>query len=146
MAKRNYYPLATVANIKQCLPLTQSCIGVLEVPSQESERSCICMLEVPSQESERSCICVLEVSSQESEVMYLCIRGIKPGKWAVMYLCARGIKPGKWAVMYLCAEGIDFAFFYNFSIVFWNCSDSMAFLCSLFYYMKKNNRQGNCQI
>jgi hypothetical protein len=95
----------------------RSCICVLEVSSQESERSCICVLEVSSQESERSCICVLEVSSQESERSCICVLKVS-------------ILP----------------FFYNFSIVFWNCSDSMAFLCSLFYYMKKNNRQGNCQV
>jgi hypothetical protein len=89
----------------------------MSVASQESERSCICVLEVSSQESERSCICVLEVSSQESERSCICVLKVS-------------ILP----------------FFYNFSIVFWNCSDSMAFLCSLFYYMKKNNRQGNCQV
>ena len=27
-------------------------------------------------------------------------------------------------VMYLCVRGIDFASFYNFSIVFWKCVDS----------------------
>ena len=30
MAKRNYYPLATVANKKKCLPLTQNDWSVIE--------------------------------------------------------------------------------------------------------------------
>jgi hypothetical protein len=36
-------------------------------------------------------------------------------------------KPEQWAVMYLCAMGIDFVSSYDFSIGFWNCSDSVAF-------------------
>jgi hypothetical protein len=51
----------------------------------------------------------------------------KPGKWEVMYLCVRGIKPEKWEVMYLCVRGINCAFYYNFSIGSWNCSDSVVF-------------------
>jgi hypothetical protein len=35
------------------------------------------------------------------------------------------IKPGKWAIMYtcMCVKGIDIAYFYNFALGFWNCSD-----------------------
>jgi hypothetical protein len=29
--------------------------------------------------------------------------------------------------MYLCVSGIDFAFLYDFSIAFWNCSDIVVF-------------------
>ena len=36
-------------------------------------------------------------------------------------------KPGEWEVMYLCVRGFNFASFYNFSIRFWNCSDSVVF-------------------
>jgi len=37
--------------------------------------------------------------------------------------------------MYMYAKGIDFACFYNFSIRFWNCSDSVVivFLISTTY-------------
>ena len=37
-------------------------------------------------------------------------------------------KPGKSVVMYLCGGGIIFAYFYCFSIGFWNCFDSVVFL------------------
>ena len=30
-------------------------------------------------------------------------------------------------VMYLCVRGINFASFYDFDILFWNCSDSVVF-------------------
>jgi len=37
-------------------------------------------------------------------------------------------KPGKWAVMYMCVTGINLAYFYDdFSIAFWNCSNSVFF-------------------
>jgi hypothetical protein len=36
-------------------------------------------------------------------------------------------KPGKWAVSYLCVKGMNFTSFYDFSIVFWNCSDSVVY-------------------
>jgi hypothetical protein len=34
--------------------------------------------------------------------------------------------------MYLCVRGIDFASFYDFSIVFWKCSHSVIFFSSLY--------------
>jgi len=34
---------------------------------------------------------------------------------------------GKLEVIHSCAKGIDFASFYDFSIGFWNCSDSVVF-------------------
>jgi hypothetical protein len=40
----------------------------------------------------------------------------------------------KWAVMYLCARSIDLAYFYDFSIGFFNCSDSDIFYWSFHYY------------
>ena len=39
-------------------------------------------------------------------------------------------------MMYMCVNGIDFAFFYDFSIEFWKCFDTMA----LFYPPVFNNR------
>jgi len=38
---------------------------------------------------------------------------------------------------YLCVRGIDFASFYDFSIGFWNCSDSVVF----FYWILELFRQ-----
>ena len=35
--------------------------------------------------------------------------------------------------MYFCVSGIDFASFYDFDILFWNCSDSVVFLFLLFF-------------
>jgi hypothetical protein len=35
--------------------------------------------------------------------------------------------------MYLCVKGIDFASFYNFSIGYWNYSDSVVFFNFSFY-------------
>jgi len=32
--------------------------------------------------------------------------------------------------MYMCVRVIDFASFYDFSITFWNCSDSVVFVAS----------------
>jgi len=43
-------------------------------------------------------------------------------------------KSGQWAVTYLCVRGIDFASFCDFSIVFWNCSDSVVF-CGFFSFL-----------
>jgi len=37
------------------------------------------------------------------------------------------VKPGKWAVMYLCVSDIDFASFYDFTVWFRNCFDSVVF-------------------
>jgi hypothetical protein len=36
------------------------------------------------------------------------------------------IKPEKWEVIYRCARGIHFASFYDFSVEFRNCSDSVV--------------------
>ena len=36
-------------------------------------------------------------------------------------------KPKKWVVMYTSAMGIDFSYVYDFSIGFWNCTDSVVF-------------------
>jgi hypothetical protein len=33
----------------------------------------------------------------------------------------------KWAVMYMCVRCVDFDFYYDFSILVWNCSDYCAF-------------------
>ena len=38
------------------------------------------------------------------------------------------IKPRKWAVMYMYVRDIKFAYFYDFSIEFWNCFDSLIFI------------------
>ena len=35
--------------------------------------------------------------------------------------------------MYFCVKGIDFVPFYDFSIGFWNCSDSVVFICFSLY-------------
>jgi hypothetical protein len=46
-------------------------------------------------------------------------------------------KPGKWVIMYLCVKGIDFAPFYDCSILFWICFDCSivhCFLFIIFYY------------
>ena len=53
-----------------------------------------------------------------------------------LYWSAR-TEPGKWVVMYLYIRGIDFDFFYDFDIWFWNCSDSVLFCCCSFYYVWK---------
>ena len=45
----------------------------------------------------------------------------------VTFYCSACTKPVKWVVMYLGVTGIDFASFYDFSIVFWNCSDIVVF-------------------
>jgi hypothetical protein len=37
-------------------------------------------------------------------------------------------------IMYLCVVGINFASFYNYAIVFWNCSDSVVHFVFSFYY------------
>jgi hypothetical protein len=37
-------------------------------------------------------------------------------------------KPGKWAVTHMCVRDIDFAYFYDFSSEFWNCSDDVLFV------------------
>ena len=37
-------------------------------------------------------------------------------------------KPRKWSVVYMCVRCIDFAFFYDFDIWFWNSSDGVDFL------------------
>ena len=37
----------------------------------------------------------------------------------------------KWAVMYMWVRCVDFAFFCNFSIWFWNCSDYFVFILLL---------------
>ena len=70
---------------------------------------------------QRSCICVLEV-------MYLCVRGHVfvcqrscICVLEVMYLCVRGH-------VFMC-WGIDLISFYDLSIGFWTCSDSVVF-CS----------------
>ena len=42
-------------------------------------------------------------------------------------------KSGKWTVMYMCPRDIDFVSFYDFSIEFWNCSDSVVFLVFVFF-------------
>ena len=70
--------------------------------------SCICVL--------GSCICVLDVMYLCVRVMYLCVR--------VMYLCVR--------VMYLCVMGMDFASFYDFYFLFWNCYDNVV--CFVFHF------------
>jgi hypothetical protein len=36
-------------------------------------------------------------------------------------------KPGEWAIMYVFIRSIDLAYFYDFSIGFWNGSDSVVF-------------------
>jgi hypothetical protein len=33
---------------------------------------------------------------------------------------------------------VDFASFYDFDILFWNCSDRVIFVCISFHYSKKN--------
>ena len=48
------------------------------------------------------------------------------------YWCAC-TKPLRWEVMYLCVRGIDFASFYDFSIVFRNCSYCVVFF--VFYFI-----------
>ena len=39
-----------------------------------------------------------------------------------------------WAVLYMFVKGMDFVSFYDFSIEFWNCSDSMIFFFILALY------------
>ena len=38
--------------------------------------------------------------------------------------------------MYLCVRGIDSASFYDFDILFWNCSDSVEFFFFFFFIIK----------
>ena len=40
-----------------------------------------------------------------------------------------------WAVMYLCINGINFVSFYDFDILFWNCSDSVIYF--VFHFIDK---------
>ena len=40
--------------------------------------------------------------------------------------------------MYLCSRGNDFDPFYALSGIFWNCYDSVVFLCFSFYYSNIN--------
>ena len=40
-----------------------------------------------------------------------------------------------WAVMYLCIKGINFVSFYDFDILFWNCSDSVIYF--VFHFIDK---------
>ena len=42
-------------------------------------------------------------------------------------------KPGKTEVMYLCVRDIDFVYFYNFSIGFWKCSNSVVHSVFIIY-------------
>jgi hypothetical protein len=35
----------------------------------------------------------------------------------------------------LCVKGIDFAFFYDFSVGFWNCSHNMFFLSLIYVFL-----------
>ena len=44
--------------------------------------------------------------------------------------------PGKGEIMYLCVRDINFAFFYDFSIGFWNCSDRMVLLFFLIIFIR----------
>ena len=46
-----------------------------------------------------------------------------------------------WAVMHTCIRGIDLASFcLNFSMGFWNCSDSVIFLCFSFHSIISNTK------
>ena len=47
------------------------------------------------------------------------------------------INPGNWVVMYLCVRGIDFSIFYDLTIGFWNCSDSVYFSIFFSFYNDK---------
>ena len=66
--------------------------------------------------------------------------GLTPPFFALQCL----IKPGEWLVMCLCVKVIEFSCFYDSSIKFWNCSDSMVFwncsdsvlFCFWFHYLE----------
>jgi hypothetical protein len=45
----------------------------------------------------------------------------------ITFHCSTCTKSGKWAVMYLCLMGINLAYFYDLSIRFWKCADSVVF-------------------
>ena len=61
--------------------------------------------------------------------MYLCVMGhVFVCVLGVMYLCVRGhVFVCVLGVMYLCVSGIIFDSFYDFSIRFLNCFDSVVF-------------------
>jgi hypothetical protein len=108
------------------------------VPCQESEQPCTMSGKwtalyharkvnslVPCQESEQPCT--------------------MSGKWTALYH-ARKVSslvscqeseqpctmPGKWTALCTCARSIDLASFYEISIGFWNCSDTVVFFVCFF--------------
>ena len=118
------------------------CVRGMEYQARKLSSHAICVLVVWNTKPGKWAVmymCVRAIKPGKWAVMYMCVRGIKPGKWAVMYMCVRGIKPGKWAVMYLCVKGINFASFYNFSIGYWNYSDSVVFFNFSFYNINLMN-------
>jgi hypothetical protein len=73
-----------------------SCICVLFVRSQESDRQFLYVVGATNHVSEWPCICVLGVSSQESERPCICLLGVASQEFGrVMYMCAICKKPGK---------------------------------------------------
>ena len=102
--------------------VTSSLVIEVPVPSQDSERSRICVtsplfieVPVPSQDSERSWICVtsplfieVPVPRQDSEPSWICV----------------GI--------------INFVPVHDFSLILWNCPDSVV--CLVFHFMRYSSQ------
>jgi hypothetical protein len=66
-------------------------------------------------------------------VVNTCVGDIfRLGGWVVVNMCVGGIfRLGGWAVVSMCVGGIDFVSFWDFSIRFCNCSNSMVFFVFL---------------
>ena len=73
---------------------------------------------------QRSCVCVLEV-------MCLCVSGH-------VFVCQRSCVCVL-EVMCLCVSGITVAYFYDFYISYWNCSESVIFFIFHFITSLKYN-------
>ena len=69
-----------------------------------------------------SCICVLGVSIVSLSVIFLLDFGTVPTVWYILFFTLLGKQLKRWII-----RGIDFPSFYNFSIGFWNCSNSVVF-------------------
>ena len=52
-------------------------------------------------------------------------------------------KPEKWAVMYLYVKGICFAYFDDFPIGYWNCSDSAVYFVFILLHDCKHSFKWN---
>jgi hypothetical protein len=108
---------------------------------------------VPCQESEQPCTMpgkwTVLYHARKVNSLVPCQESEQPctmsGKWTALYH-ARKVNslvscqeseqpctmPGKWTALCTCARSIDLASFYEISIGFWNCSDTVVFFVCFF--------------